>query len=214
MSKLINLVGLRFGNLTVVSRAEKRPNKRTYFNCVCDCGNECVVDAEKLRNGITRSCGCIKGKLISQSKTRHGYSHTRLHNIWVCMKRRCYPSHPQHNDYYDRGIRVCEEWSGKNGFDTFLDWALKSGYNEELSIDRIDNNKGYYPENCRWATPKQQGNNKRNNVVTFYNGKKVTAKELSEILGCSRFTCAYHIKRGRNGNEIERRLEAYGNKQY
>lgn len=178
-----NLIGRRFGRLTV--RCPVKHGSTTYWHCDCDCGNSKDVLAGNLRKGSTKSCGCYRKentiKFNKKTKTIHGSKKTRLYNIWHGMRLRCNnPNSPSYKDYGGRGITVCEEWN--KSFVNFQCWAYKNGYSDKLSLDRIDVNGNYLPQNCRWATAQQQANNTRNNHFIVFNGEKHTLMEWSRVL--------------------------------
>ena len=165
MNKLpYDIIGCRFGRLIVVERVENTAYNKAQFKCKCDCGNYKNVAAKSLRSGATKSCGCLSLERFTQRATKHNLRHTRLYNIWTGMKSRCYnPNATKYGLYGARGIKVCDEWM--NDFKAFYDWSMSHGYSDELTIDRIDSDKGYYPDNCQWLTRSEngkKGNIKRN----------------------------------------------------
>lgn len=183
MGKLIDLTGKRFGRLTVIERAENANNGHTRWLCQCDCGGKTIVERGDLCTGKVKSCGCLNKEIAVQIGTlgaTHGKSNTRLYNIWSRMKARCYNSKDTfYKIYGGRGISVCSEW--RNDFQTFCDWAVSHGYCEGLTIDRIDNDKGYSPDNCRWASRTQQVRNRKVTKKYALNGESKTLAEWCEI---------------------------------
>ena len=155
MPPLIDITGQRFGRLTVVKRYDV-----TRWLCRCDCGNETYSDSYQLRKGITKSCGCLQKELCGNQHRKHGFTKTRLYRIYYRMKERCYrPTNDNYKYYGGLGITVCDEWL--KSFITFKDWALSHGYADNLTIDRINNELGYMPSNCRWITIQEQQKNRR-----------------------------------------------------
>jgi hypothetical protein len=184
----IDMTGQRFGRLVVVSRAESR-NKRAMWNCVCDCGNKVVVAGKDMRDGKTKSCGCYHKEHYSTpprmtgSKNpsyKHGKSGSKLFGVWASIVQRCTnKNNKAFHMYGARGITVCKEW--ETDFQAFHDWAIANGYASGLSIDRINNNDGYSPDNCRWVCSLTQNNNKRSNILISRNGETHTLSEWARI---------------------------------
>lgn len=191
-----DLTGKKFGALTVVSIYGSKDGE-VIWNCMCECGNMTIASTGKLNFGSIISCGCVKrNRIIERSKT-HGLSNTRLYEIWCGMKKRCYnKSSESYDDYGGRGIDICEEW--KQDFKKFYDWAMSHGYKENLSIERKNNDKGYSPENCRWATSREQSLNKRN---TIYYSIMGINKPLIEWCNSIQMEYGRAYERYYNGNE-------------
>ena len=171
----LEIIGKKFGNLTVLEFDHKDRHYHRYYKCVCDCGNETVVNESNLKRGLSKSCGCgiikalIHRNKYAPRKDHHKYKDYSLYRVWSGIKKRCFSkTEPAYPDYGGRGITVCNEW--KNDYEKFLQWSLENGYKKGLTIDRIDNNGNYCPENCRSADLFIQANNKRNNIIITYKG--------------------------------------------
>jgi hypothetical protein len=201
MSGFIDLTGKRFGKLLVIKRADnyvkKNGKQEARFVCKCDCGNITTVRAMHLKNGSTKSCGCLRAESTSHQFKKHGLGMTRLYGIWCGMKQRCSNSKvAAYKDYGARGIVVCREWV--NDFQAFYSWAVSNGYNDNLSIDRIDVNGNYNPLNCRWADSRIQCRNRRNNVFIEYNGQKKILADWSFLTGIDSETISNRLNAGWN----------------
>ena len=199
MGRKIDIAGKRFGRLTAIEKAEdyRYPNGEhaEKWRCVCDCGNTVVVFRKCLLSGNTASCGCTRG----EKRITHGGKGTKLYDVWCGMKGRC---NNRNNDDYERyggrGISVCNEWN--DDFASFRDWALSNGYADGLTIDRINVDGSYCPDNCRWVGVAEQANNRTNNVHMTYNGETHTCAEWSKITGINYYTL---IRRYKSGMPIE-----------
>jgi hypothetical protein len=174
-----SLIGAKFGQLTILE-VGSRVGRQRMVTCGCDCGRKTSLRLSRLREaqrtGRPIGCGCLRGKWF-----RHNDSRSRLYRVWEHMLRRCNkPNNRAYASYGGRGIKVCNEW---HDYLVFRNWAKTSGYQEGLSIDRINNDAGYCPENCRWATAKEQMNNRRVCVFIEHQGKRQTLTQWSEELG-------------------------------
>jgi hypothetical protein len=187
-----DLTGKKFGKLLVLDNV--KGGKKL---CKCDCGNIVEVNTSKLISGHTTSCGCLRKE---RQQTINGLYKTRLHRIWVSMHARCEcPSHRSYEKYKDR--KICDEWHlipkarKQLGFLAFFNWAMANGYSDNLTLDRIDNDKGYSPDNCRWITNKEQQKNKSDNVVVEYMGVKKILTDWVKELNISRMAVVHCVRR-------------------
>lgn len=185
-----DLTGKKFGKLTVICKEYTDKNRNIHWKCKCECGNTAIVRGRALKNGNTKSCGC----LIYESKNvKHGMKRTRLYNIWSGIKSRCYAkTNPAYNRYGGRGISMCEEWRGD--FMAFYNWAMANGYAKGLSIDRIDVNGNYEPCNCRWATAKEQSDNKRCNILITIGNETLDLQQWCDKIGIKRSTVNTRVR--------------------
>lgn len=198
MPKLADLTGQRFGRLTCIARAP-RIGRDTTWLCICDCGARAIVRTTVLMQGRTKSCGCFRREVTRANHSTHGLSRdchgrkTRLHTTWQTMKQRCCNvNNPNHKYYGGRGITICGEWAF---FKTFHDWAITSGYDSGLTIDRIDNDGNYEPANCRWVTVAEQGLNRSSNRFIRFMGETRTLSQWSARMGIDIVTLHTRLKR-------------------
>lgn len=198
--RIRNISGQKFGRLTAqyISGRQRRKDGKTkiIWHCICDCGNEVDLAAERLVNGNTKSCGCYNRDPESKkATTKHGLSNTRLFTIWQGMKQRCYyKKHVSYDHYGGRGIQLCEAW--KDDFKAFYDWAMMNGYKDNLTIDRIDVNGNYCPENCRWIPAEQQYFNRTDNRLLTMGNVTKTITEWSLQYSIDRETVSSRLKLG------------------
>ena len=165
MPEKIDMTGRGIGRLLVIEECGRDAHGQALWRCRCECGNEVTVRGDSLRSWHTTSCGCYHRERLAEAHTTHGMHKTRLYYVWNKMLVRAGAfkgaSEKEKHYYQDRGITVCDEWLV---FENFRDWALSHGYKEGLQIDRVNNDAGYCPENCRWVTPKENTNNRRNTI--------------------------------------------------
>lgn len=199
-------IGMKYGRLTVIDTAPDavapsgRKSKR--WLCQCDCGNQSIVYDSSLRTGGTKSCGCLRREVAGDKARTHGLSHSRLRNVWRLMLERC--TQENNKSYYlygGKGITVCDEW---HNFLAFAEWSFANGYKDGLTIDRIDSNKNYCPENCRWVTRKVQNNNTNRNHLITWNGRTQTMAQWAEETGLPYSTIKSRINK--HGWDIGRAL--------
>lgn len=209
--------GNRYGHWTVLERAENGKNGTLRWLCKCDCGTIRSVDANHLKRGDTTNCGCIarantSWRNIFLHRTHGGTTNQfdrRLYNVYLGIHKRCEkPYSKNYRIYGARGIKVCDEWSGEHGYENFREWAVPAGYDPyaprgKCTLDRIDNDGDYSPENCRWVDAKEQGNNRRDNHMITYNEETLTLTEWADRYGLKPVTLT---KRLRDGWSVEKAL--------
>ena len=190
-----DLTGQRFGRLVVVKESELRKSNRVTWHCKCDCGKEKDIIGKDLVNGKSKSCGCGVVESTTKRSTKHGMAHKYVYDAWMGMKERCRnPKNKCYHIYGARGISVCEEWLD---FETFYN-QFGQYHKQGLSIDRIDNNRGYCIDNCRWATAEEQANNTNRNAFYTIDGVTETLQRLSDKYNIDPTTVTCRIKRGWN----------------
>ena len=210
----MNLIGQKFGRLTVIQKhplcyiTPSTGKRQSRWECRCECGNTTVVVQSQLISGHTRSCGCLQRERSAQAHTIHGGRYDRLHSVWANMKNRCNnPNYSEYASYGGRGIRVCEEW---DTYPPFKDWAMLHGYRDDsprgvLTLDRIDVNGPYSPDNCRFVDMFEQANNKQNTVLVDYEGQTKTISQWSDELGIKYDWIYYRVRT--KGMSLQEALE-------
>lgn len=191
------MIGKKSGRLTVASYHGKS-YKGNMWNCTCECGQTSTVATRDINSQNVKSCGCLKSDILikrNKSMATHNKTNTRIYRIWSNIKYRC--CNEDSKDYIDyglRGITLCDEWL--NDFESFYNWSMENGYREDLTIDRIDNDLGYSPDNCRWVSMKVQNNNTRKNINITVGGITKTASEWADTTGINSKTIIYRFKNG------------------
>lgn len=201
-----DLSGNRYGRLTVVCQAERSKSGQIRWRCRCDCGKEVAVATSNLTSGHTKSCGCFRDESRIKVHTKHGLRHTRIYSVWGKIKGRCYNKNtPCYDRYGGRGIKMCDEW--RDNPEAFAKWAYENGFDEnaeygECTLERINNDGDYEPGNCKWASMREQSNNRRSNRVIEHNGEKHTLAEWTRILGVSNSKLIWHLNKGRTIQDV------------
>lgn len=186
--------GDKYGRLTVIAEAGRSKHNRRRIRCACDCGKEVVVMAGSLKTGNTKSCGCYWLEVVKKKNSTHQMTGTGLYNSWRAMKERCLnPNSSSYPNYGGRGITICNDWLK---FKVFRRWATAAGYRKGLSIERVNNDGPYCPENCTWGTRMQQSNNRRNNHTVEFNGETKSIAEWSRQLNINYRTLQDRLARG------------------
>lgn len=181
-ASFIDISGNRYGRLVAINPIRK--NNGIYWVCKCDCGNTTEVLPQHLNRGLIRSCGCLRKDVSSKKNKKHGMSKTRIYKEWKGIKERCLnKNNHAYKNYGGRGITICDEWLGENGFEYFCDWAMQNGYQDNLTIERKDVNGNYCPENCCWIPLGEQALNTRNNVYLEYNGESKPISQWAKEYG-------------------------------
>ena len=190
IGKIKDITNQRFGKFIALKYKYCKKGEGAMWECICDCGKTAIVSGHNLRLGRIKSCGCLKHETAPH--TIHNLSNTKIYNAYCAMIQRCYnENNKNYKDYGGRGIKICDEWL--QDFMNFYNWAINNG---KLTIDRVDNNRGYEPNNCRWVTMKVQSMNRRNNLKFKYKGKERTVKELANIAGITEKQFRHRLERG------------------
>lgn len=197
----------KIGKLTLIRKINACRGSK--WECKCECGNSLIVKEYDLRQGNIKSCGCLKKEYAKKGNIIHGFNKTRIQEIHHAMKMRCYcKKHKYYKNYGGRGIKICDEWLGKEGLKNFGVWALENGYNDALSIDRINNNGNYEPSNCKWSTLIEQQNNTRRNHIIEYNGEKLSLSQMARKYNILPSTLCNRLRKWKDiGKAIETPIE-------
>ena len=201
MSFSKDITGQRFGRLIAVKQLEKNKWGSYYWLLKCDCGNYTKAVIGNLTCGSIKSCGCLGAECKPPLGLKHGGSRTKLYHVWDAMRERCNnPNNKAYPRYGGRGITVCKEW---DDFAVFREWANANGYVEgEVDIDRIDNDKGYSPENCRWTSHRENLANTHRKITDIVNGEELTLSDMAIKYGKKYRTIYTRYIRGKRGNDL------------
>jgi hypothetical protein len=191
----------RFGKLVALKPLGLDKHKEMLWECKCDCGKTYKAKSYSLRTGKTTQCRKCSMEQIGDKNRKYITFSKRLHECYTNMKTRCKnKKQDKTNRYINRGITLCEEWD--KSYECFQEWALNNGYKENLTIDRIDNDKGYSPNNCRWVTRTEQANNRRTSYYLYYNGEKDTLANWSRRLGIPYYYIQYRVYKNKKFEDI------------
>src|SRR5690606_5539083 len=194
-----DISGQRFGRLVAVKMVAEK-HQRTKWLCRCDCGVEKLIPLNSLTSGKGTSCGCYRKEVTGNKFRTHGRKNKRLYNIWLNMRQRCSnPNVESFKNYGERGIAVCSEW---DDYESFYRWSLNNGYRDDLTIDRIDNSRGYTPSNCRWVDYEVQMNNTTKNVRVEIDGVERTLSEHAKDYGINYYTLYHRYETGLRGKKL------------
>lgn len=204
---------MRFGRLAVLEMIGYHICPGRYkckmWRCKCDCGNDVITRGKSLSGGVTKSCGCLRDELQHKRVTKHGDCKSRLYSVWDSMRQRCNnPNNSAYKNYGGRGISICEEW---DDYSSFKNWAIDSGFDDsaergECTLDRIDVNGDYCPENCRWVSMKIQSANRRNSLYLELNGVRKSLIEWAEDTGIKYQTLVRRFKNNLTPEEILKKI--------
>ena len=202
--RIVDMVGKKYGGLTVFDRAGSSKDGKARWLCLCECGNKSTINGTSLRRGLTKSCGCLQKERLGNSRRTHGRGESPEYKSWCNMKTRCYNKNDKaFSRYGGSGIVMCDSWV--SSFENFFEDMGERPTG--TSIDRIDNNKGYCKENCKWSTPSEQANNQRTNRNILFKGETKTLSQWSASIGIDRNTLKYRLKhwpfyRAMTGGEV------------
>ena len=214
MGTFVDITNQKYGRLTVIKRAEDRVSPagkhRVMWTCQCECGRIKDISADNLKGGKTLSCGCLQKQRVQETIGKHGDTDSRLYNVWSAIKRRCYKDYePKFSRYGGRGIKMCDEW--RDDYTAFMEWSLANGYRYDMqrgecTLDRINNDGDYSPDNCRWVSLKKQANNRATNRYITFNGETHTIAEWADIVHIPYERLYQRITK--YGYEFERAIQA------
>ena len=209
------MAGKKYSSLTAIKAVGVTAKSRNVIWLFhCECGNKCEIDGYSVRSGKSTSCQECGSKRTVAASITHGLTNTSEYSVWTDIKTRCYnKNRPEYNDYGGRGIFVCDRWLGKDGFSNFLSDMGKRPRND-LSIERVNNDKGYSPSNCVWATIYVQANNRRNNKKILFEGRWISPKIFSRLTGIRYNTVLARINAGKSGSDLFKRIQTEGSITY